>query len=433
MRAKIDANSVGQASTLFMRTLEEIRRRSRQLRRLWAEGGRQRTLASVKRAIVNRLGPPMTPPLEVRPADALAADLTVPRVWTPLPLDSDRRLVVNWVTTPPAEGSGGHTTMFRLIKHLEQEGHLCRIYLYDVHGGDAIYYDSRIREYFPWFTGEVNDIGDGMADAHAVVATSWPTAYPVYNDPCRGTRFYLVQDFEPWFYPVGGRSVLAENTYRMGFHGITAGRYLAAKLRAEYGMRADGFPFGCDTEQYRLLKSSGVRDGIVFYAKPHAPRRAFELGLMALHLFAEHHPDLKIHFYGDRIGRLPFLSFPFIDHGVIEPQKLNCIYNGCFAGLSLSMTNVSLVPHEMLAAGCIPVVNEAEQNRVVLENPFVRYALPTPQALAGALAEVVATKNFATLANSASASVSSASWEAAGRAVEQCILEALVDRVASPP
>jgi O-antigen biosynthesis protein len=407
-----------------MRALKEIGRRSRQLRRLWGEGGSQRILDGVKRAVVKRLGQ-TTQPLEVRPADVLAADLAVPQVWSSLPIDSSQRLVVNWVTSPPAQGSGGHTTMFRLIHHLEQSGHLCRVYLYDVYGGDAIYYGSRIREYFPWFAGEVNDVAGGMADAHAVIATSWPTAYPVYNNKCRGKRFYLVQDFEPWFYPVGGCSVLAENTYRMGFHAITAGRYLAAKLRAEYGMVADAFEFGCDTEKYLLLKSGSERDGIVFYAKPQAPRRAFELGLMVLQLFTERHPDLKIHFYGERIGRLPFLSFPFIDHGVLGSRELNLLYNRCFAGLSLSMTNVSLVPHEMLSAGCIPVVNDAEHNRIVLGNPFVRYAPPTPQALAAVLGDVVATKNFTSLAASASASMRSASWEAAGRVVEQCILGAL--------
>src|SRR5262245_8862169 len=117
-------------------------------------------------------------------------------------------------------------------------------------------------------------------------------------------------------------------------------------------------------------------------------------------------------------GRVPL---PIVDHGEVSPDRLNEIYNRCFAGLSLSMTNVSLVPHEMLAAGCIPVVNDAEHNRAVLDNPFVRYAPPTPHALAAALDDVVATKDFAALAASASASVSSASWEAAGAVVEQCI------------
>ena len=105
-----------------------------------------------------------------------------------------------------------------------------------------------------------------MDDAHAVFATSWGTAYPVYNDPCAGRRFYLVQDFEPDFVPVGGIAALAENTYRMGFHGIAAGRWLPARLE-QYGMAADGFDFGCDAETYHLV-DAGQRDGIVFYARP---------------------------------------------------------------------------------------------------------------------------------------------------------------------
>jgi hypothetical protein len=312
--------------------------------------------------------------------------------------------------------------MFRLIEHLEQSGNICRVYLYDVYGGDTEYYGSRVRKLFPTFAGEVNDVVGGMADAHAVVATSWGTAYPVYTDPCRGKRFYLVQDFEPWFHPVGASTVLAETTYRMGFHAITAGRFLAAKLTTEYGMPADAFDFGCDTS-YQLMAEAGVRDGIVFYAKPDTPRRAFELGIMALQLFATRHPGLTIHFFGTQVGKLPFR---FKDHGLLSPNELNRIYNRCLAGLCLSMTNVSLVPHEMLACGCIPVVNEAEHNRMVLNNPFVRYAPPTPHALADALGDVVATEDFAALAASASASVASASWAEAGRIVERSIRQALL-------
>ena len=51
-------------------------------------------------------------------------------------------------------------------------------------------------------------------------------AYPVFNSRCSGKRFYFVQDFEPYFYPVGSMSLLAENTYRMGFHAITIGALL---------------------------------------------------------------------------------------------------------------------------------------------------------------------------------------------------------------
>jgi hypothetical protein len=44
-----------------------------------------------------------------------------------------------------------------------------------------------------------------------------------------------VQDFEPYFEPVGSYSTFAENTYRFGFHGITLGEWLSKKLTNEYG------------------------------------------------------------------------------------------------------------------------------------------------------------------------------------------------------
>jgi glycosyltransferase involved in cell wall biosynthesis len=119
------------------------------------------------------------------------------------------------------------------------------------------------------------------------------------------------------------------------------------------------------------------------------------------------------------------LRFPIIDHGKIPPKELNRIYNQCYGGLSLSLTNVSLVPHEMLAAGCIPVVNEAIQNRTVLDNLFVRYAPPNPHALASELEAVVNTPNFEELSRAASASVRGASWDDAGATVDGILRRAL--------
>jgi hypothetical protein len=74
---------------------------------------------------------------------------------------------------------------------------------------------------------------------------------------------------------------------------------------------------------------------------------------------------------------------------LLAPASLGRLYNRTLAGLVLSATNVSLVPLEMLSAGCIPVMNDAEHNRIVLQNCHVRYADPTPFALAAQLTAIV--------------------------------------------
>jgi hypothetical protein len=397
----------------------QVPRYARQLRDLWTSQGARGVSERVRAKLAQWLAPE-APILEVRYADVLAADASQVSLPAIPAVMSGQPITVNWVMVPPSPGSGGHTTIFRILNYLEEHGYANRVYFYDVYGGDHRYYESIVRSYFV-FRGLVARVDDGMDDAHAVIATAWATAYPVLNAKCSGKRFYFVQDFEPYFHPVGASSILAESTYRMGFYGITAGRWLAKKLQTEFGMEADYFDFGCDKAIYHRFPDS-KRNGVVFYARPGAARRGFELGLMAMEVFASRRPEITLHFYGDRMGKLPFAV---VDHGRITPTELNAIYNQCYAGFSLSMTNVSLVPHEMLAAGCIPVVNDAGHNRIVLDNPYVRYAVPNPHALATELEAVVNTVDFDALSAAAASSVRSANWDDAGAKVDLIIRRAL--------
>ncbi|MFN0030065.1 MAG: glycosyltransferase family 1 protein [Acidimicrobiales bacterium] len=357
----------------------------------------------------------------VRDADVLGADITRPFDAPYERVTPGDPITINWVMPPPGPNSGGHTTAFRLIRYLQERGHTSTVYFYDVYGSDADYYREIVQTSYADVA--VANVFDGMDDAHAVFATCWESAYPVFNARSAGKRFYLVQDFEPWFYPSGASWALAENTYRMGFHAITAGAWLSGLLSKQYGMAADHFDFGCDASVYDLQDER--RDGIVFYARPRAPRRAFELGVLALELFAQDHPDVEIHTYGDHVGRIGSSQLTVTDHGLVTPGRLNAIYNRSFAGLSLSMSNVSLVPHEMLASGCIPVVNDAAHNRIVLDNEHVRYAPPDPHSLARALGDLVTDPNHRQLAERAAASVTGASWDDAGAAVESALHRAL--------
>ncbi len=406
-------------SSKLQHAQKQFGRRFRQIRELSGQGGTRIIANKLRTALAERLAPKGTC-LPVRPADVMDADLSRSPQSTMLPIDSGRPLLINWITTPPSAGSGGHTTLFRIIRYLESRGYRNRIYFYDVFHGDHEFHKSVVREYFG-FLGPVADVSEGMEDAHIVMATGWPTAYPAFNSKCAGKRFYFVQDYEPFFHPTGAASLLAENTYRMGFHGVTAGKWLAGKLSQEFGMSADSFDFGCDCSSYSRMEGSS-RSGLVFYARPEAARRGFELGLMALEVFAARHPEITIHLYGEVMGRLPF---KFVNHGRVTPSVLNKIYNSCYAGMSLSLSNVSLVPHEMLAAGCIPIVNEGIQNRIVLDNPFVRYSAPFPQALASALESVVMDPDVESLSAAAAESVRSVSWDDAGAKVDQILRQAL--------
>lgn len=233
---------------------------------------------------------------------------------------------------------------------------------------------------------QVLSVDTVLPEAEANVATSGDTAHVLAKRAtARGQRFYFVQDFEPFFYPRGAEYSLAEATYSFGFRGITAGRWLADLLTLEYGMACESFEFGTDLDVYKVLNVER-RSGVVFYSKPGAPRRAHALGVLAMQRFSELRPDVAIHVFGNESTDLPFTAR---HHGVLSPAKLNDLYNECAAGLSLSFTNASLLPWELLACGVAPVVNDAPHNRKVLRAPGVGWSAATPSAIAAAMGAAV--------------------------------------------
>jgi glycosyltransferase involved in cell wall biosynthesis len=171
-------------------------------------------------------------------------------------------------------------------------------------------------------------------------------------------------------------------------------------------------------------RTEAPRSGIVFYARRETERRGFELGLMSIALFARRRPDVEIHIYGDKLGKMPFA---FHDHGRISPSEINAIYNRCYAGLSLSFTNVSLVALEMIAAGCIPVVNDTADVRTDLANAFPRFTSPYPQAIATALESVIEDTNFESLSRAAAGSVKAISWDDTGATVDHYLRKGLAE------
>lgn len=333
---------------------------------------------------------------------------------------------VGWLCTAPGPGSGGHTTLFRMIAGTEAHGISSIVYLYDARGGDVRRHERVIRENWPWLRAEVRDAtaAPTFHGIDAAVASSWETAHVLAS---RGTapmaRLYFVQDFEPLFHPHGSIRALAEDTYRFGFRTIALGEMVQAELAA-IDVASVLAPFGRDSDAYRLVSDGPERTGIVFYAKRGNDRRGYLLGKLALHAFHGMHPEQEIHIVGDRVADW---RIPVTQHGMLSPAELNELYNRVVGGPALSFTNITLVVEEMLASGAIPVVNDTAHSRAVLRHPDAVWAPSSAGQIAVALAGVVESGDIAGRAWHA-ADVSArhgVGWDLAQNVVAKTILEEL--------
>lgn len=337
------------------------------------------------------------------------------------------KLKIGWILSPLSAGAGGQNTITRFARYLKNAGHDITFYIYEGAQAQSLSEAQDILAKSFKFDVQVKKIKD-YEESDALIATGWETAYPAFNIKTGAHKFYFVQDFEPYFYGVGSRYVLAENTYRMNFYGITAGPWLTKRVH-EYGMKADYFDFGADLDIYRPKTTIQKKKKICFYARPVTERRAFEIGVMALEIFKTKHPEYEIDFVGWDVSNFK-IPFKFENRGIITHDELAELYHESVACLVLSLTNVSLLPLELLAGGCIPVMNDGENNRMVLHgmDKYVDYVPTNPIELADALCRAVERADIEAHAKAASHSVSSLSWDNSYKKVEQILMDQVTGR-----
>src|SRR5262249_1054447 len=130
---------------------------------------------------------------------------------------------------------------------------------------------------------------DNISHCDALVATHWTTAQVA--DRLRGRAYlpaYFVQDFEPYFSPVGSEHFAAEEPYRYGLFGVTLGQGLKGIVE-RFGAEARHIPFWVDRRHYFAPDARRERGHprILYLARPDMPRRCYDLGLEALSLLAK--------------------------------------------------------------------------------------------------------------------------------------------------
>jgi glycosyltransferase involved in cell wall biosynthesis len=303
-------------------------------------------------------------------------------------------LVINWLVPEPFPGAGGDTGIFRIVRYLAEFGHECHVYVVPYNLMND-YSTEQIRDYvvkhFGPSTAHYYRWSGAVGDADCSFATFWPTAENLLALPNGGRRYYLVQDFEPSFYPDDPEHYLrAENTYRAGLHCITLGQWLAKLLRERYQATANHFDFAVETNIY--WPRPGLHDArrrLCFYARPITPRRAYKLGLEALQLVKARLPDVEIVFFGaPELNPQP--PFPFINRGIISQDELATLFSSSDVGLVFSLSNPSFVSLEMMACRCAVVEIASERLEGILTHGQDAWLVePTAMAVADGIVRLL--------------------------------------------
>jgi len=322
-------------------------------------------------------------------------------------------------------------TIFNLMLALEARGHSCSIWVHDpggTMGPAAVIHREIVERFAPVRAGVFRDFEDWQG-ADVTFATGWQTAFPVAGLPGCKLKSYLVQDYEPDFYPVSAQRLWAQETYAMGYPCITASPWLSDVMRERFGAVAESFELGVDHRTYRPLDAARDDRTVIFYSRPATPRRATELGILALGELAARRPDLRFVLFGDT--RPPAASFEYEFAGIVDEPSLAVMYNSATIGLVLSLTNYSRIPKEMMACG-LPVVDLSHPSVHSVFGPsgrLIETVDPDPRAIADRLSDLLdAPDRRNRLAASARSFVQPMTWDAAAGTVEEHLCWWLVER-----
>jgi glycosyltransferase involved in cell wall biosynthesis len=292
--------------------------------------------------------------------------------------DNKAERVCNWYV-PPFDNPfyGGVMTILRLADSLHREYGIQQRFLI-CGGSDA----SEIRVYlsrsFPSLShADVKVLATAEAISHIPpsdysIATLWTTAYVLLGVQNTGYKFYLIQDFEPAFYPAGSTYAQAELTYRFGFYGICNTQTLKEMYECDYGGCSVVLEPSIDTNVFHPggeRQSSPKR--LFYYARPGTPRNGFELAAAALARVKQTYGTAvdivcagavwKPGDYGLRglvrtVGLLPYAA-------------TGDLYRTCHVGCVMMMTkHPSYIPFELMACGATVVANFNEANTWLLRD-----------------------------------------------------------------
>ncbi|MFC7431111.1 MULTISPECIES: glycosyltransferase [unclassified Agrococcus] len=200
-----------------------------------------------------------------------------------------------------------------------------------------------------------------IPEADAGVATLWLTAMHLAKAQGMRRKFYLVQDYEPEFYPASTMFAMTEESYRLGLYGLCNTSTMHKIYTGLYDQQATWFAPAVDRSIFhpegRRQKAPDEPVTIFAYARDHF-RNCWELAYESLARIKRKHGDgVRIIAAGARY--LPKQA-DFVDMGLLDYRATGAIYRETDIGLTLQISrHPSYLPLEIMASGATMVAPDS--------------------------------------------------------------------------
>ena len=222
-----------------------------------------------------------------------------------------------------------------------------------------------------FYDGSAGASLEKVPECDVAIATLWVTAYGVAHFTGAKRKFYLIQDFEPMFYPASTLYALTEETYKLGLYGLCNTDNLKQIYATEYAGKGWSFTPAIDPTVFhangRVERMPEDPATVFVYARPGHWRNCWEMASLAL-------DELKDRL-GDRVRivtagswAVPEGGYSGMHHyGLLDYRATGELYRTCDIGLALTVSkHPSYLPLELMACG-VPVV--------AFDNPWGHWVL----------------------------------------------------------
>ncbi len=273
-------------------------------------------------------------------------------------VDNIQRLKIAFIMPGVPKFSGGNTSILRIGSYLSRFGHDVSYVLPESSNAAGLkkFAELNLASHRGTF---VNNCDINKYNYDVGIATFWTTAYYLNNMPNVNYKVYFIQDYEPYFYGIGDEYYWAKNSYNFNLYMISLGSWIKKIIKKEVEINIESIDFPYEPKEYKIIDRDitiGDKLIVAVYVKNEL-RRAPMTILMGLQKTKEYLGEkVEINVFGmEKNIHLGFAN----NLGQLKYEKMAELYRKSHLGIVASLTNISLVPFEMIASG-IPVIDFRE-------------------------------------------------------------------------